>query len=161
MPKGCDVTSDFSRRTLRTWSGIAGVHGLVIGITISAVVPWKTAWVNAAVLGYAILQVVVAVGLWRQAFWGWRLGLLAGVIGLVSGVLVITGLLLSYSKPLTYFGNFYFWLKLGLLILAGINIMVFDFSTYKSVSKWTPIPELRSLHGSPALPRSYCGPEPS
>jgi len=48
----------------------------------------------------------------------------------------ITGLLLFYSQPMRYFGNFYFWIKFGMFILAGVNILVFDLTIYKSVAKW-------------------------
>ena len=51
-------------------------------------------------------------------------------------VSMITGSLLLYSKPLTYYANFYFWLKMGMLALAGINMVYFHFSTYKAVSAW-------------------------
>ena len=47
-----------------------------------------------------------------------------------------TGLVLLYSKPLTYFTNFYFWLKMAMLIVAGINMIVFHFTTYKTVEAW-------------------------
>ncbi len=49
---------------------------------------------------------------------------------------MITGLVLLYSKPLTYYENMYFWLKMGMLALAGINMMVFHFTTYKTVEAW-------------------------
>ena len=49
---------------------------------------------------------------------------------------LVTGGLLLYSKPLTYYENFYFWLKSAMLILAGANMAVFHFTTYKTVEKW-------------------------
>lgn len=49
---------------------------------------------------------------------------------------VITGGLLFYSQPMRYFGNFYFWLKSGMLVLAGLNILVFHTSVYRSVAEW-------------------------
>ena len=48
----------------------------------------------------------------------------------------ITGMLLLYSKPMTYYTNFYFWLKTSLMILAGINMFVFHFTTNRSVERW-------------------------
>jgi hypothetical protein len=90
------VASDFTNRTLRTWAWIAGVHGLTIALTMILLVPWKTGWVNAACVAYAMLQGAVAFGLWRRTLWGWRLGLISGLIGLASGVLIIMGLLLSW-----------------------------------------------------------------
>lgn len=52
------------------------------------------------------------------------------------GISVVTGGLLLYSKPLTYYTNFYFWLKSGLILVAGINMLVFHFTVYRSVDKW-------------------------
>ena len=36
-------------------------------------------------------------------------------------MVVITGGLIFYSKPVSYYGEGYFWLKMGLIVLAGIN----------------------------------------
>ena len=48
----------------------------------------------------------------------------------------ITGSLLLYSKPMTYFGNFYFWFKSGMIVLAGINLVVFHYVTEKTIKDW-------------------------
>ena len=48
----------------------------------------------------------------------------------------VTGLLLLYSQPMRYFGNFYFWLKFGLIFLAGLNMMVFHVTTNRTVAAW-------------------------
>ena len=51
-------------------------------------------------------------------------------------VSIVTGFLLAYSKPMTYFPNFYFWLKNGLMILAGLNAGLFHLTTEQSVKEW-------------------------
>ena len=51
-------------------------------------------------------------------------------------VSVVTGFLLAYSKPMTYFPNFYFWLKNGLMVLAGLNAAAFHLTTEKTVKQW-------------------------
>jgi hypothetical protein len=48
----------------------------------------------------------------------------------------ISGMLLLYSKPLTYYGKVFFWIKMALMALAGLNALVFHFTTYRSVAKW-------------------------
>lgn len=48
----------------------------------------------------------------------------------------IAGLLLLYSKPLTYYGKIFFWIKMGLMALAGVNALAFHLTTYKDVAKW-------------------------
>ncbi len=47
-----------------------------------------------------------------------------------------TGLLLFYSQPLRYYGKVLYWVKMGLLVLAAINAMLFHYTTYRSVDKW-------------------------
>ena len=48
----------------------------------------------------------------------------------------ITGFLLFYSQPMRYYGNFYFWVKNLMMILAGVNALVFHLITYHSVATW-------------------------
>lgn len=48
----------------------------------------------------------------------------------------IAGLLLLYSKPLTYYGKIFFWIKMGLMALAGLNALVFHLTAYRDVAKW-------------------------
>jgi len=52
------------------------------------------------------------------------------------GILVVTGLLLFYAKPLTYYNNFYFRIKLIIIALAMINIVVFHFRVQHNQEKW-------------------------
>ncbi len=51
-------------------------------------------------------------------------------------VLMITGVVLFYAKPLTYYNNMYFRLKLIVIALAMINIMVFHFRVQHGQAKW-------------------------
>lgn len=54
----------------------------------------------------------------------------------------ITGTLLFTSKASTYMVNPYFLVKLGLLALAGLNMLYFHFVTYKTVTEWDASPVL-------------------
>lgn len=56
----------------------------------------------------------------------------------IAGFLIstITGLLLFYSQPMRFYGNFYFWFKNALMFLAGVNALAFHLSTYHSVAAW-------------------------
>jgi hypothetical protein len=49
---------------------------------------------------------------------------------------LITGGLLFISKATHYLGNWPFRLKMALLLLAGVNMLLFHFLTYRSVDKW-------------------------
>ncbi len=54
----------------------------------------------------------------------------------------LTGLALVYAQPLRYYPKIFFWLKMGMMALAGLNALVFHFTTYKSVAQWDtdPVP---------------------
>jgi hypothetical protein len=49
---------------------------------------------------------------------------------------MVTGLILCCIDPLRYYGNVFFWVKLGLLVVAGINALAFHLTTYRTVERW-------------------------
>jgi hypothetical protein len=53
---------------------------------------------------------------------------------------LITGSLLFSSKATHYLGNWPFRIKICLLILAGLNMLIFHFLTYRDVKKWDTDP---------------------
>lgn len=59
-------------------------------------------------------------------------------------IAVIAGLLLFISRATEYFVNPVFWIKMSLIVLAGINMAIFEFMTVRDVQKWntgpTPAP---------------------
>lgn len=48
----------------------------------------------------------------------------------------ITGILLWISKAHSYMINPYFLTKMGLMAVAGLNMLYFHFVTYKTVDQW-------------------------
>ena len=64
-------------------------------------------------------------------------------------VAVIAGSLLFISKATEYFANWVFWLKMSLIVLAGINMMIFEFKTVRNVREWNlgPTPRPARLAG--------------
>jgi len=53
------------------------------------------------------------------------------------GLMILTGTMLFVSEPQTkYCFNPAFRIKLLLILLAGVNMSVFHFTIYRSVSKW-------------------------
>jgi hypothetical protein len=48
----------------------------------------------------------------------------------------ISGLLLLYGQPMRFYGNFYFWAKNLMMVLAGVNALTFHLTTYRSVPAW-------------------------
>jgi hypothetical protein len=51
-------------------------------------------------------------------------------------VAAIAGLILFISRAADYFVNTAFWIKMLLIVLAGINMMIFEFITVRDVKKW-------------------------
>ncbi len=49
---------------------------------------------------------------------------------------VVTGGLMFSSKATEYLGNWPFRIKMGLLALAGLNMLLFHVMTYRSVHHW-------------------------
>jgi len=52
------------------------------------------------------------------------------------GLAMMTGSFLFTTNPVFYFGNFEFRMKMLLLVLAGVNMAVFEFHTVKTVALW-------------------------
>jgi hypothetical protein len=75
--------------------------------------------------------------------WTWT----AFAIAVVTGVVMFTG------QPVKYYGNFAFRMKLALIVLAGVNMLVFHFITYRDVARWDrgSIPRAARLAGAVSL----------
>lgn len=52
------------------------------------------------------------------------------------GIAAVTGVLLLMVNAVTYYRNTAFWLKMGAIVLAGINMLVFEYVTAKSMPSW-------------------------
>jgi uncharacterized membrane protein len=59
-------------------------------------------------------------------------------------IAVIAGSLLFISRATEYFVNAMFWIKMALIVVAGINMMIFEFITVRGVKEWnlSPTPPL-------------------
>lgn len=64
----------------------------------------------------------------QRALFPWQM---AGMV-----LVTITGLALFYAQPLHYYGKAFFWVKMTLLIVAGVNALAFHVTTYRSASTW-------------------------
>jgi hypothetical protein len=52
------------------------------------------------------------------------------------GIAVVTGVLMFMVNAVTYHRNTAFWLKMATMVLAGINMLVFELGTMKSAPSW-------------------------
>lgn len=48
----------------------------------------------------------------------------------------LTGLVLLYGQPMRYYGKAFFWIKMALMVAAGVNALAFHRTTYRSVAAW-------------------------
>jgi hypothetical protein len=55
---------------------------------------------------------------------------------LAFAVSVITGTIIFTGQALKYYDNYAFRMKFLMLVLAGINMLVFQFFTYRRVARW-------------------------
>ena len=55
---------------------------------------------------------------------------------LAFGISFITGVLLFVVNAVTYYRNTAFWLKMGAIVLAGINMLVFERVTARTMPSW-------------------------
>jgi hypothetical protein len=60
--------------------------------------------------------------------------------------MVLTGALLFFSQPLKCYNSLFFRIKMTLLLLAGVNALVFHLTMYRSMADWDqmPVPSLRA-----------------
>lgn len=66
------------------------------------------------------------------------------------GLVIATGLALFYAKPLLYYHNLWFRLKLIFLAVALVNILIFHFVVQRDRAGWdaNPIPPLKVRAGA-------------
>lgn len=67
---------------------------------------------------------------------------------------VIAGALMFISQAPAYFANYAFRAKFILMALAGINMLIFEFLTYRGVNRWdrgSPIPLAVRLAGAVSI----------
>jgi hypothetical protein len=62
------------------------------------------------------------------------------------GVMSVSGLLLAWSEAGRLYSNIFFRMKMLFLLLAGLNVLIFHSTVYRSVSTWdnAPITPLRA-----------------
>jgi hypothetical protein len=52
----------------------------------------------------------------------------------------VTGALLIYGQPSRFYANIFFWVKMMMMFLAGVNALAFHQSTYHTVVTWDARP---------------------
>ena len=52
----------------------------------------------------------------------------------------VTGLVLTFGDPLRFYGNIFFWTKMCMIAITGINAMAFEYVTQETVPAWDNSP---------------------
>lgn len=106
-------------------------------VVFLAIVAGTIFTVDARLVGFASRHLRVTYLSERLLPWTW--GAFAGA--------VVTGGLMFIANATTYAANTPFLIKMGLLVLAGLNMLYFQFVTYRSVQQWDsgrPVPAARA-----------------
>jgi Zn-dependent protease len=96
-------------------------HLIGLGISVGIVL-----WIDLRLLGVCLKRVSVKELVTRLEPWAMR--------GFV--VMFISGLLLFFSKPDTYYGTWAFRVKMAALPLAGLNVLLFHKRVLPSIGHW-------------------------
>jgi len=54
----------------------------------------------------------------------------------MMGLNSISGVVLFYAQPMRYYPKPFFWIKMALMVFAGVNALVFHYTTYRGVAEW-------------------------
>jgi hypothetical protein len=56
------------------------------------------------------------------------------------GAAAVTGLVLTFGDPLRFYGNIFFWTKMCMIAITGINALAFEYVTQDTVPSWDRSP---------------------
>lgn len=97
------------------------VHVLAIVLVLGSIVVVDLRLLGVASLGRPVKQLV---------------GEVLPITWVAFAIAVITGAALFTSNAVEYIRNTPFQMKMLLMLLAGLNMLVFHFVTYRSVAEW-------------------------
>ena len=113
--------SDLLASSLNFWGLLEGTHVLTLMLFAGTIFV-----VDLRLLGLAFKRTPVSVVSDRV--------LPLTIFGMV--LMVVTGVALFYAKPLLYYHNVWFRVKLIFLLLAMINIAIFHFRVQRNIGDW-------------------------
>ena len=99
---------------------------LIIHVVTVALFGGMVAMGNLRVLGWALPSVPASRVLNQFRPWKWT----------GFAILLITGIAITMSDPVEYYGNIMYWISLLVLLVTGVNTMIFRFGVYRTVADW-------------------------
>lgn len=121
------------------WPLLESSHVLLLALFVGTAVMMDLRLVGIAFRGVPASAFTKRLLLWTR-------------IGFV--LMVVTGLLLFYSNPLTYYHNLFFRIKCVLLVIAGLNVWWFHGRIHRSIDEWddhAPPPRAARMAGIVSL----------
>ena len=104
-----------------TWAVIQSLHLIAMAVMVASITAF-----DLRLLGLAMRRVPIS-----------RLGeRLLPATWSAFGLSILTGGTMFLEKAIAYCQNWIFLTKMGLILLAGINMAVFHFTVYRGVTKW-------------------------
>ena len=100
---------------------VESVHVLTLSLFLGLTVIVDLRLLGASLLATPVSQVIRRLGPW----------MLAGF-----AVMVVSGALLFYAAPVRAYSNVFFRLKMTFLLMAGLNVAVFHFTTSRTRPQW-------------------------
>ena len=119
------------RESIWVFPIIEGTHLLGIALSVGLL-----CWFDLRLLGITLLDQPVSK-VWQQvmpvAFVGFTL-------------MFISGLFLFWAEAITAYHSVHFWIKIGLLVLAGVNALRFETTAHRNMAEWdqAPVPPLNA-----------------
>jgi hypothetical protein len=119
------------RESLWVFPIVEGAHLLGIALSVGML-----CWFDLRLLGFALTDQPVSK-VWRQV-------MPASLIGFA--LMFVTGLLLFWAEAIRAYGSVHFWIKVALLVVAGINALIFETTAHRNMAEWdkAAVPPLRA-----------------
>lgn len=114
------------RESTWTYPIVESFHSVGIALFVGLLLLW-----DLRLMGFGLTAMPVS-RVWSRLIPWITLGAL---------IMVVTGLALFYSKPLYFWGNVYFRVKLVTLVLAAINAVAFHLGIEKRMVDWDSTPQ--------------------
>ena len=109
------------RESIWTYPIVESTHVLGLCLFLGLVIVLDLRLIGAIFRGVRVSQVQGRLFPWQMA-------------GLA--IMVVTGGLLFWADPVRFYQNVFFWAKISFLMLAGVNMLAFHFTIYKTVDVW-------------------------
>lgn len=119
------------RESVYGYAVMLGFHVVSMGLFAGLIVMMDLRLIGLGILRTPVSQI-------QKRLFPWQMVALA--------MSALTGGLLLFSQPMRYYGKVFFWTKLGIMALSGVNALAFHLTTYRSVAAWDadPLPPFRA-----------------